>query len=127
MRTTRYRRFIAGLLAASMLGTALPSLALAGMVGTDTVAASARDRVATALQRADVSARLEALGVRPDDVQARIAALSDQEVAKLAGQLDALPAGGDGIIGAIVLVFLVLLLTDIVGLTKIFPFTRSIK
>jgi hypothetical protein len=54
-------------------------------------------------------------------------ALSDDEVAELSARIDALPAGGDGIVGAIVLVFLVLLLTDIVGLTKIFPFTRSIK
>ena len=36
-------------------------------------------------------------------------------------------AGVDGIVGAIVLVFLVLLITDIVGLTKVFPFTRSMR
>jgi hypothetical protein len=124
---TRYRRFIAGFLAATLVGTALPPPALAGMVGTDAVAAAARDRVSAALERAEVRARLEALGVRPDDVRARVDALSDQEVANLAAEIDALPAGGNGIVGAIVLVFLVLLLTDIVGLTKVFPFTRSIK
>jgi hypothetical protein len=40
--------------------------------------------------------------------------------------MDKAPAGG-GIIGAIVLVFLVLLLTDILGFTKVFPFTRSVR
>jgi len=43
----------------------------------------------------------------------------------MASQIENAPAGG--IIGAIVLVFLVLLLTDILGFTKIFPFTRSIR
>jgi hypothetical protein len=124
---TRYRRFLAGFLAATLVGTALPPPALAGMVGTDTVATAARERVSAALERSGVRARLEALGVRPDDVRARVDALSDQEVASLAAEIDALPAGGNGIVGAIVLVFLVLLLTDIVGLTKVFPFTRSIK
>ena len=54
-------------------------------------------------------------------------ALSDEEVLQLAARLDSLPAGGDGFIGALVFVFLVLLITDIIGLTKVFPFTRPIK
>jgi hypothetical protein len=53
--------------------------------------------------------------------------LSDEELAQLAPGMDTLPAGGDGVIGAIVFVFLVLLITDILGLTKIFPFTRSVR
>ncbi|WP_367187996.1 PA2779 family protein, partial [Sulfuricurvum sp. RIFOXYD12_FULL_44_77] len=38
-------------------------------------------------------------------------------------------AGGDGgsIIGAIVFIFIVLLITDILGLTKVFNFTRSVR
>ena len=39
---------------------------------------------------------------------------------------DALPAGGD-LIGAALIVFLVLLATDIMGYTKVFPFTRSVR
>jgi hypothetical protein len=127
MRTTK-NRLIAGLLAVTLAAGALPPRALADMIPTDAVAtAGARDRVALALSRTEVQARLKALGVNPADVQARVAALSDDEVAAIAGRLDALPAGGDGFIGAIVLVFLVLLLTDILGLTKIFPFTRPIR
>jgi len=127
MRKTK-RRCIAALLAATLSAGALPPQAVADMVPTEAVAApSARDRVALMLSRAEVQARLEALGVNPADVKARVAALSDDEVASLAGRLDSLPAGGDGFIGAIVLVFLVLLLTDILGVTKIFPFTRPIR
>src|SRR5439155_991775 len=86
-----------------------------------------RDRLATLLDRSEVRAQLEAHGVRPADVQTRVAALTDDEVAQLAGQLDRLPAGGEGIIGALVIVFLVLLITDLLGLTKVFPFTRPVR
>jgi hypothetical protein len=124
----RTRRFIASLLVVSMTGLGLPLPSHAAIVGTDAaLAAAQRDRVATLLDRAELRAQLEAHGVRPADVQTRVAALTDDEVAQLAGQLDRLPAGGEGIIGALVIVFLVLLITDLLGLTKIFPFTRPVR
>jgi len=126
-----FRRIVAGLVLVSMTGLAVPLPARAAMVATETLAragaASAdRERLATLLARADLRAQLEAKGVRAADVQARIDALSDEEVAKLAGHIDSLPAGGD-IVGAVVFVFLVLLITDLLGLTKVFPFTKPIK
>jgi hypothetical protein len=71
-----------------------------------------------------VIAQLEKLGVNTSDAQVRVAALTDAEAASLAGQIDSLPAGGD-VVGALVLIFVILLVTDILGLTKVFPFTRS--
>src|SRR5260221_7409868 len=128
MKRTARTRFVAGLMAATLAVGALPPQALADVVSTNAVvAAGARDSVAQAIARAEVRARLESYGVNPSDVQARVNALSDDEAMQLAQRLDSLPAGGDGIIGAIVLVFLVLLLTDIMGLTKVFPFTRPIR
>ena len=128
---TKLRRLIASLLVVSIAGVGLPLPAQAGMVGTDAVVASAeRGRVVGMLDRAEVRAQLEALGVSPTDVKARVAALTDAEVAQLAGQIDRLPAGGDAvgaIVGALVLVFIVLLITDILGFTKVFPFTRPIR
>jgi len=122
------RRLVASLLIVSIAGIGLPLPAQAGIVSTDTALASAeRDRIASMLDRADVRAQLEAYGVRAADVKARVAALTDEEAAQLAGKLDRLPAGGDGIIGALLLIFIVLLITDILGLTKVFPFTRPIK
>jgi len=118
---TLLRRFVACLLIVS-----LP--AQAGLISTQSVsAAGSRDRIAVILERADVQSRLETFGVSPAEVKARIAAMSDAEVAQLAGKIDSLPAGGESIIGAIVLVFLVLLITDILGWTKIFPFTKSMR
>jgi hypothetical protein len=124
----RLRRLIASLLIVSIAGIGLPLPAQAGIVSTDAALASAeRDRIASMLDRADVRAQLEAYGVRAADVKARVAVLTNEEAAQLAGQLDSLPAGGDGIIGALLLIFVVLLITDIMGLTKVFPFTRPIK
>jgi len=98
------------------------------MLATDAaLAAAQRDQVSRALERADVQGRLAALGVDAEAVKARVAALTDEEAARLAAKIDSLPAGADGLIGAIVLIFIVLLITDILGLTKIFPFTRPIR
>jgi hypothetical protein len=126
--TIRFYRFVASLLIVSLSGLGLPLPVQAGMVSTDAVVTSAqRDSVASFLERADVRAQLEAQGVKPADVKARVAALTDQEAAQLAGQIEALPAGSADVLGVILVVFLVLLLTDILGFTKIFPFTRSVR
>lgn len=101
----------------------------AAIIGTDQIqAASAaqqnRARIAAALDRPEVLSQLEQMGVGKADAQARVAALTDEEAATMASQIDSLPAGGD-IVGALLVVFFVLLVTDILGLTKVFPFTRS--
>src|SRR4051812_48304331 len=120
MELPMFRRLIASLLVACI---ALPLPAQAGMIATD----AEREHVARVLERADVQARLVTLGVDPAAVRARVAALNDDEVAALAARIDTLPAGGADIIGALLLVFIVLLITDILGLTKVFPFTKPIR
>lgn len=121
------RRFIASLLILSLASLGVAAPAQAAMVATDTaVAATERGRISSLLDRADVRAQLQAYGVDAADVKMRVAAMTDEEAAQLAAQLDSLPTGGS-IVGAIVLVFLVLLITDILGFTKIFPFTRSVR
>ena len=123
----KLRRLVASLLVVSIAGLGLPLPVHAGMLGTDAALGSAeRARIATFLEREDVRQQLQAQGVAPADVKARVAALTDEEAARLAGQVDRLPAGGD-VLGVILTVFLVLLLTDILGFTKVFPFTRSIR
>jgi uncharacterized protein DUF6627 len=106
-------------------------LAHADLIPTDSVTAasqagSARQSVERYMEREDVRAGLEQYGVKPEAAKARVAALGDDEVAALAGKIDSQPAGGE-IIGALVFVFVLLLVTDILGFTKIFPFTRSVK
>jgi hypothetical protein len=129
---SRFMRMTSRLLIASVLSLALPlQSTYAGMVGTDKVAASAqsrtdRERINTFLDRADVRKELQAKGVDANDAKARVAALTDEEVSKVAGKLDQMPVGGD-ILGVLLTVFIILLITDILGFTKVFPFTHSIK
>lgn len=128
----RFQRFVAAMLAVSVLGAGLPAPAQAALIATQEAVASAdRAKLSGVLDRAEVRAQLEALGVSPSEVKARVNALTDAEVAGLAGEIDQLPVGADGgasaIVGAFVLIFLVLLITDLLGLTKVFPFTKPIR
>ena len=127
--TGRIRRIVASFLIVCMGGLSLPSPALAGIVSTEqSLAGADRGRVAAMLERPEARERLQALGVSPEEARARVAALSDDEAARLAAEIDALPAGGSPDILVIALiVFLVLLFTDIMGYTKVFPFTRSAR
>ena len=122
--TRLFKRVLSSLLIVCLAGLGLP--VHAGMLPTD-AANPARARVLTVLERSDVQAQLQANGVSPADVKARVAAMSDDEVAQLAGQIDSLPAGGTDVLGFILVVFIILLITDILGFTKIFPFTKSVK
>ena len=127
MQTVK-RAFVGALLAAFTF-VGFTQTVQAAMIGTAQVhAANAaqqnHDRIGAALDRPEVIAHLERLGVSKEDAHARVAALTDDEAATLASQIESLPAGGD-IVGALVLIFVILLVTDILGLTKVFPFTRS--
>ena len=87
-----------------------------------------RDRLRAFLDRAEVRDQLEALGVDRDIARARIDSLTNEEVADIVDRLDQLPAGGDGfgtLVGAALLVFIILLITDLLGLTDIFPFVKK--
>ncbi|MBF8223628.1 MULTISPECIES: PA2779 family protein [Halomonadaceae] len=82
-----------------------------------------RERISEILARQEVQDQLVAQGVDPAEVEARVAALSDAEVRQMADQLEQLPAGAS-VIGVLFAVFVILLVTDILGLTNAFPFTR---
>ena len=121
-----FQRFLASLLIVCLAGLGLP--VQAGMLPTDAAMTSPdRAQIVSFLDREDVRLQLQAHGVSPVDIKARVAAMTDEEARALASQIDSLPAGGADILGVLLIVFLVLLLTDILGFTKIFPFTRSIR
>jgi hypothetical protein len=115
---------VLGMLALSLH---LPA-ANAALVGTEAVVSATqaqqdRERVLNTLNRDDVKAQLLARGVDPAQVQARLESLTDEEAQTLAANMDQLPAGGDAL-GLLVFIFLVLLFTDIMGFTNIFPFVK---
>ncbi len=99
-------RCLARMLVVRMFGVGVPLPATAGIVSTDQVQGSSqRGHIRNLLERADVRARMPSLGV----------------------DADAAPAGGDGVLEVLLIVFLALLLTDILGFAKVFPFTGPIK
>ena len=134
---TSVNRNIVRLLVVSLCYAGLPTrLAQAELIATDRLETagraplSARERLDSLFERADVRAALERRGVSADDAKARVDALSDDEVERLAARFDSLPAAGDAL-GSLLwfgfLVFVVLLITDILGFTKVFSFTRPAK
>ena len=90
-------RYICRMLIVCM-GT-FPFSTYAGMVGTDQVVAAvqasgARDKLRDFVGRSEVSTQLQGLGISPATAQARVSAMTDAEVASIAGRIDSLPAGG---------------------------------
>lgn len=133
---TRPKRFIATLVASCISFAGFVQTAHAGdLISAEQVAASQglrtaadhRAHVLAALERADVSAALVERGVNLDQARARVAALTDAEVARVAAEIDQAPAGGSELVGTLALVFVLLLFTDILGFTHIFPFIHAAR
>ena len=108
---------------------------LAAMVPTEATiyqikAQDARDHLKTLISKNDIKKSLISQGIDPMEAKARVDSLSDSEVIEVADKIERLPAGG-GVFGAViaasVIVFLVLLITDILGYTDVFPFVKSQK
>jgi hypothetical protein len=138
----RFGRAIALIMALVLLTSSLPQgVAQAALISTHQLmgdqivgdqvpgdrAQGERHKVDAFLQRQDVRDQMVAFGVDPAEAASRVASLSDREIHQIAGQIDRLPAGQGvlvALIGAAVLIFLVLLITDLLGLTHVFPFVR---
>ena len=122
-------RFIPKLLILSMLYLcSLPSVNAAIVTSAQLVTQQqdqlARDRLIQLLNRDEVKDALIARGVDPAMAVERVASMTPQEVAIMNQQIDELPAGGD-LLAVAVLIFLVLLFTDIMGYTDVFPFVKK--
>ncbi len=84
-------------------------------------------RLLKILEREKVQQKLQSWGVDPQEAKKRINALTEEELARMSEKMDELPAGGDGlgtVVGAAVFIFIVLLITDILGYTEIFTFVK---
>jgi len=101
--------------------------AAANVVGTsDAIAATrvtdARAVIDATLARADVRAQLAEMGVEQAAIDGRLAALSEDEIASLADQIQTAPAGGD-FLAVVGVVFVVLIILELVGVIDIFKKT----
>ncbi len=100
----------------------------ASMLPTGTVlendADEIRSRIHDMLGAEEVQNALGKRGISESEARARVDALTESQLRALAGHMDSQPSGeGVGaVVGAVVFIFIVLLITDIVGLTNVFPF-----
>lgn len=84
-----------------------------------------RQQLVELLDREDVQKQLLDYGVAPEQVQERVNNMTDAEVAQLNDQIADMPAGG--ILGAILLIFVVFVITDVIGATDIFSFIHPVR
>jgi hypothetical protein len=77
-------------------------------------------RIQSMLAEHSVHSRLVSLGVDPALASARVARLTDAELRLLEARMDELPAGGDSLLAVIGVLFVVLLILELVGVTDIF-------
>lgn len=122
-----------GLAALTALAGMPVTYANAALVGTEravhhTAPAEARNRIDALLRRVDVRKQFIAWGVDPAEAATRVAALNDDEVVTLSARLDQTPAAqGDVgvVVGAAIIVVIILVFTDIAGVTDVFTFINK--
>jgi hypothetical protein len=126
MKMSSWRKCAVGVLSVAVLNMGVMSAASAAIVDTAAIVATDRaadlDAIRARIERADVRAQMERMGVDAAAVEKRIAGLSDHELHRLAADLRTAPAGGDALalVGA---VFVILLILELVGVIDVFKKT----
>jgi hypothetical protein len=122
-RRTRTIDALMTVLALGLVPIGAPTAQAAVIGSYDYAQATARgeriERIHGFLARDAVRQQLLGLGVKPGDVDGRLSALTDAELAQIEAQIDKMPAGGD-VLAVIGIVFVVLLILELVGVTNIF-------
>lgn len=107
------------------------SSAQAAMISNDLVINhvqhnSAKAELLQTINRADVKEQLLNMGVKATDIESRINLMTHEEMAQLNQQIGELPAGGD-VLGVILIIFIIFVITDVIGATDIFPFIKPVN
>ena len=111
----------------SILLALMPLLpAQAAIIGNDQIvnrglSHQTRDGLQQLFEQETAQQQLQEWGVNPDQIKSRIDRLTDAELARINQQVNDLQAGGD-VLGILLVLFLVFVITDIIGATDIFPF-----
>ncbi|HUT41921.1 MAG TPA: PA2779 family protein [Gammaproteobacteria bacterium] len=124
MQTVLWKKTGIFMLVINFIFTTFPAASYAGLVGTDQIlSADTRSQhmteIRNVLTRDDVRTQMLDLGVNPADVEVRLNALTDAELAQLSTGMRDLPAGGDAV-AVIGIVFIVLLILELLGVTNVF-------
>jgi hypothetical protein len=117
-------KFVVGIVCVAIVNMGMAAAASAAIVDTSTLVAPDRAAdmgvVRTQLDRADVRAKMEEMGINATAVDHRLANLNDRELHKLAADMQNAPAGGDvvWIVGAVFIVLIILELTGVIDIFK---------
>src|SRR5262245_32512824 len=120
-----WKKVVASVFAIPLVMLASTRPLSAEIIGTlSALEATQRDRdletVNRALASEQVRQQFERLGVEPGQIDARVAALTDDELRTLAQRVESAPAGGIGLLGVLGVAFVVLLVLELVGAIDIF-------
>ncbi len=85
-----------------------------------------KDALLQSINQAGVQKQLANMGVATADIESRINQMTQEEIAQINQQINELPAGGD-VLGIIVLIFIIFVITDVIGATDIFPFIHPVN
>ena len=116
----------------SILLALMPLLpAQAAMIGNQQIISQhqsqqTRDSLQQLFAQQAAQQQLQAWGVSPDQINNRIDSLTDTELARINQQVNDLNAGGN-ILGILLVIFIVFIITDVIGATDIFPFVHPVK
>lgn len=125
MITMVLKKLVVALMVCNILILGITPAAEARFIGTqEAMEMTQREdqlaRINKNLLRTEVQEQMLAFGVEPKDVQDRLAVLTDEELRYLYGRMQDMPAGGDSVLAVVGVVFLVLLILELVGVTNIF-------
>jgi hypothetical protein len=106
--------------------------AQAAMIGTDTLlnnahSAQTRTSLQHLLSQQDAQQQLLTMGVDPAWVKERTSRLTDAELARINQGIGQMNAGGDSVLGVLLLIFIIFVITDAIGATDIFPFVHPVR
>lgn len=124
MKKSSWRAASVAVLSVAVINLGFMSSVQASIVATGALVETNRDAdlasVRTQLDRADVRTQMAKMGVNAANIDMRVAALSDRELHRLAQDMQNAPAGGDGLLAVLGIVFVVLLILEVTGVIDIF-------
>jgi hypothetical protein len=116
----------------SLLLALVPLLpAQAAMIGNQQIinqnqSQQTRDSLQQLLAQDAAVQQLQAWGVNPEQIRNRINSLTEAELARINQQVNDLNPGGN-ILGILLVIFIVFVITDVIGATDIFPFIHPVR
>lgn len=121
----KFRVLVQAAITALLLFAMFGQASQAAMVGTQDLLMEQPSAVLD-VQRQSIEKQLVELGVDAPNARQRVARMSDSQIAEISSRIAELPAGADA--GGILLtIFIVFVITDVIGATDIFPFIKPVK